>query len=81
MSIKVLISQINEVTILHMKEAMHVIGYSTLPFELDIIYIYIYIYIYIVKLLNVWGGKNRIGTKKKKFSLRKCKGKRYVFLR
>ena len=59
MSIKVLISQINEVTILHMKEAMHVIGYSTLPFELDIIYIYIYI----VKLLNVWGGKNRIGTK------------------
>ena len=62
MSIKVLISQINEVTILHMKEAMHVIGYSTLPLELDIIYIYIYIYI--VKLLNVWGGKNRIGTKK-----------------
>ena len=45
MSIKVLISQINEVAILHMKEAMHVIGYSTLPFELDIIYIYIYIYI------------------------------------
>ena len=43
MSTKVLISQINEVTILHMKEAMHVIGYSTLPFELDIIYIYIYI--------------------------------------
>ena len=75
MSIKVLISQINEVTILHMKEAMHVIGYSTLPFELDIIYIYI------VKLLNVWGGKNRIGTKKKKILLRKCKGKRYVFLR
>ena len=69
MSFKVLISQINEVTILHMKEAMHVIGYSTLPFELDIIYIYIYIFIYlfIVKLLNVWGGKNRIGTKKKKF--------------
>ena len=64
MSIKVLISQINEVTILHRKEAMHVIGYSTLPFELDIIYIYIYI----VKLLNVWGGKNRIGTKKKKKS-------------
>ena len=64
MSIKVLISQINEVTILHMKEAMHVIGYRALPFELDIIYIYIYIYI--VKLLNVWGGKNRIGTNKKK---------------
>ena len=30
MSFKVLISQINEVIILQMKEAMHVIGYSTL---------------------------------------------------
>ena len=58
MSFKVLISQINEVIILQM-EAMHETGYSTLSIRT-------WHYIYSVKLLNVWGGKTRIGTKKKK---------------
>ena len=38
-------------------EAIHVIGYSTLSIQT-------WHFIYSVKLLNAWGGKNRIGKKK-----------------
>ena len=47
MSFKVLISQINVVIILQMKETMHVIGYSTLS-------TWTWHYVYSVKLLNVY---------------------------